>query len=342
MSKNSKKNFKNTKISASSSKIASISFKEINENYSLGKYGDFNIIIMKSNGYINATKLCNDATSESEKQKPFRNWKVNTSAKEIMNKISEIVGCSVNDLSIVIGNDQPKVRGTYVHPNLIPSIASWASPEFAVHVSLIVNKYVIRKAIKEQEKIIEKKDNKIDKLSEKVDTLIENNKELLNKNRKMDNRIKRLSKKNNKMFEQNEEILAKVDVIKNDRVVSTGNKNDDHTLAIIANNDDPEEYDEDETIYAYRVIRIRNQSFKTHLSLYKDRHPNMQIIMKINYSPNAMNLWVRIRQRLELERKKIIISHCSFNLKDGYSERRLMADIAKIHNERFDDIDGEY
>ncbi len=32
--------------------------------------------------------------------------------------------------------------GTYVHHLLIPHIASWISPEFAVKVSCIVNKYI--------------------------------------------------------------------------------------------------------------------------------------------------------------------------------------------------------
>lgn len=350
MSKNSKKTTKitrNTKVPSVANKMTTISFKEINENYSLGKYGDFNVIIMKSNGYINATKLCSDAVTKSGKQKTFRHWKKNTGAKELMEEASDVNKFSIDDISIVIaGGNLPEIRGTYVHPDLIPHIVSWVSPKFAVRASKIINKYFLRKAVKEQEKIIEKKDNKIDKLSGKIDILIENNKELLdnnkellNKNSKMDNRIKRLSKKNNEMFEQNEEIIGKIDVINNDRVVTTGDKNDEHTLAIIANNDDPEEYDDDETIYSYCVIRTMARSLNARIASHMDRHPNMRIIMKINYSPNAVNLWVRIRKELGLERKKIIISHCSFNLKGRYSERRLIADIKKIHNERFDDID---
>jgi hypothetical protein len=36
--------------------IMNIVFKDINDDYAWGKYGDFKVIIMKENGYINATK----------------------------------------------------------------------------------------------------------------------------------------------------------------------------------------------------------------------------------------------------------------------------------------------
>jgi hypothetical protein len=35
-----------------------IVFEKINEKYGYGYYGEFKVIIMLKNGYINATKLC--------------------------------------------------------------------------------------------------------------------------------------------------------------------------------------------------------------------------------------------------------------------------------------------
>ena len=72
--------------------ITNIIFKNINEEYSLGKFGDFNVIIMKENGYINATKLCNDAKTKNGTKKDFREWKKNSSTKELTKEISRSGG----------------------------------------------------------------------------------------------------------------------------------------------------------------------------------------------------------------------------------------------------------
>jgi hypothetical protein len=37
-----------------------IIFEHIDNKYSYGKYGDFKVIMMTSNRYINATKLCKE------------------------------------------------------------------------------------------------------------------------------------------------------------------------------------------------------------------------------------------------------------------------------------------
>jgi len=46
-------------------------------------------------------------------------------------------------LLIVInsGNTDTLIRGTYAHPDLVPHIASWVSPKFAIKVSGIINKW---------------------------------------------------------------------------------------------------------------------------------------------------------------------------------------------------------
>jgi hypothetical protein len=239
----------------------------------------------------------------------------------------------------------PKIRGTYVHPKLIIHIASWCSPEYALQVSDIVIEYHAKQAIEEKDRLLQKKDDKIDKLTKtvnnqtktinkqsgKIDTLLKENGTQMKKIGKMDNRIKRLVKRNDEIYDQNEEISGKIDVISNDRVVA-GLKSDEHMLIIIKNNDDPDEYDDDEDIYEYSALRVMKKSYKNRLVDYKERHPEMEIIMKINYSPDAMNLWNRIKTKLG--RNKIIVSSCKFNLEDKYSENKLIRDIKNIHDER--------
>jgi hypothetical protein len=298
--------------------IMNIVFKDINDDYAWAKYGDFKVIIMKENGYINATHLVHLAS----KNKKLNDWSRGKSSQELINEIKSSTENPADDLLIPItGGKITEIRGTYAHPDLIPHIASWASPTFAVRVSKIVNKYFIKKALKEKEKLIKKKDDKIDTLIKKID-------KQSSTIGKMDNRIKRLLTKNDELYEQNEEILGKVDVISNDRVVTTGSETDEHMLVIIKNNDDPEEYDEDTLLYEYHVLRVMKKSYKSRVMLgsiapsitcrftdkvisHKERHPTMKVIMKINYSPNAMNLWTRIKKKLGTGKNKTInIENC--------------------------------
>ena len=356
-SKTAKKFIPSRKNVKAKKDIRNIIFKDINEDYAWAKYGDFKVIMMKENGYINATKLCSDAMIQTGSKKPFKNWKANSNTKELIDVISAPAEISAGDLFITItGGKLTEIRGTYVHPELIPFVASWASVQFAVKVSKIVNEYFTKKVLKENEKLIKKKDDKIANLSGKVEELLTGNKQLLSgnkqllngnklllsKNDKMDKRIKRLLVKNDELYDQNEEILGKVDTISNDRVVSTGNPDDNHMLIIIKNNDNPEEYDDDEDIYEYHALRVMKKSHKQRLTAHKIRHPDMKVIMKILYSPNSINLWMRIKSKLSKgKNKKIICSNSKFNLRKKYTQKQLMADIHEIHNERlnYDDDD---
>ena len=58
--------------------LTSLIYENITDGYSYGKYDDFNIIIMNSNGYINATKLC------TAHGKEFKAWFKNISSKELI------------------------------------------------------------------------------------------------------------------------------------------------------------------------------------------------------------------------------------------------------------------
>ncbi|AGC01619.1 KilA N-domain protein [Acanthamoeba polyphaga moumouvirus] len=234
-------------------------------------------------------------------------------------------------------------RGTYVHPELIIHVACWCSIEYALKVSKIMIQYHAKEEIEKREILLKKKDDKIDKLSKKLDTLIVNNKkllcnnkELLQKNEKMDNRIKRLVKKNDEIYNINQDMLGKIDVISNDRVVK-GKTSDNHMFVIVKNNDDPDEYEDDEELYEYSAFRLMKKSYKIRMSEHLERHPNMEIILKICHSPNSMNLWNRIKTKLG--KKKITYSGCNFNLEDNYTENKLVRDIKKIHNERLDTDD---
>jgi hypothetical protein len=112
----------------------SLEFETINEKYSTAKYGDFTVTMDMTNGYINATKLCADGG------KRFDNWIRNNGSKELIKEF-ENVDNPIKILITVTGGTNHYLRGTYVHPDLIPHIASWVSTKFACKVSKIINEW---------------------------------------------------------------------------------------------------------------------------------------------------------------------------------------------------------
>ena len=132
--------------------LSQVAYELIEGDYWFGKYGPFKIIIHSKTGYVNATKLCNDGG------KRFRNWARLDGSQQLINTLASIMEqkgsilidqgvCS--DVSGLLFDEMglsPQgnlVKGTYVHPLLIPHIASWCSPMFAMLVSCIVNHYIM-------------------------------------------------------------------------------------------------------------------------------------------------------------------------------------------------------
>jgi hypothetical protein len=117
----------------SNNDIRDIVFGHIDDDYAWCSYtGDFKVIIMKKNGYINAGKICR------ANGMLISGWKRNKNSKELLdvfatkNQIEPLISIRIGD------ND---VRGTYVHPKIIPSIASWISPRFHYEILEIIDEW---------------------------------------------------------------------------------------------------------------------------------------------------------------------------------------------------------
>ncbi|UWX11383.1 CRPV-274 [Crowpox virus] len=122
----------------------------IDDRFSWVRYNDFEIIVMKENGYVNATKLCilgnkrlsdwlnMETTKELIREAEYvnRNWK----AKSFyMNDIKGVI------LDIESEDYVYEVSGCYIHQDLISHITSWISPLFSLKVSKIMNYYTMSK-----------------------------------------------------------------------------------------------------------------------------------------------------------------------------------------------------
>ena len=121
--------------------LSEVAFAHIKDDYWFAKYFDMYVTIRKEDGYINASRLCKYAG------KQLKNWKRNKSSIVMVAAFEKAHTTPLSFLQKVTTmkdtNENKFISGTYAHPLLIPHIASWASYDFALKVSKIVNEYLV-------------------------------------------------------------------------------------------------------------------------------------------------------------------------------------------------------
>ena len=305
----------------------------INEKFSWALYGDFKVIMMNSNGYINATKLCKLGGKE------FYSWKENKSSKELINEIEKIAPRNSGEQILIelkteVGND---LRGTYVHMKLICHIASWVSPVFAIKVSEIVNNYYVREREREMEYIIQEKEDTIKKLEITVNEIKQINlnqtaeiEEIKQINLKQSTELEEIKQINldqtNKIENQNERIHQLIEVstnsyhlLMNKSIRTTVLPQDENkTYIIIMKHTDVQKI-------SYSVIRCQQKNIEAQMK----KTGGQQIICFEN--PNAIMLWNKFTENNTFIDKK----YNSFTLINNYTEEQFIRDLETINNEKF-------
>jgi len=235
---------------------------------------------------------------------------------------------------MIIPNVSNNLRGTYVHPDIMPQIAQWISPKFAAKVSRITIEYFKSQAVKERDGLLQKKDDKIDELLIGQKKLIEINEEQTKLIKKQAGSILIL-RDDAKHTRHNTDILRnELDKKCFDVVIGTGNSKDDNMLIFVKNNDPPKKKVK-YTYYDYTVFRVMRQSRFAALEKQIILYPDMQIVMEITCVPNSIKLWKNITKKLAHgENKKIDIMRNDFNIINGYTQLRLVKDVGKIFDER--------
>lgn len=106
------------------------------ERFMIHNYFNFPIIVDTTNGYVNATQLCDHISKVSGKGRPFFNfcrtndWKQTVKAyKRLNNQEVEVI------LSKGVRND---LKGHYIHPHLVHHVAHWASIEYSITVARVM------------------------------------------------------------------------------------------------------------------------------------------------------------------------------------------------------------
>ncbi len=92
-------------------------------------------ILIRSDGYINATALCKQAGKE------FAKWYRLDKTKSFLEELSSDIQIILTSLVQVKQGGLPKEQGTWVHQLVAINLAQWLSPKYAVLVTKVMQKF---------------------------------------------------------------------------------------------------------------------------------------------------------------------------------------------------------
>jgi len=99
---------------------------------------EFRIQARASDGYINATQMCQAGG------KRFNHWYELKSTDEFISALNRETGIPVSQLiDVKKGNSSNFAQGSWIHPDLAVNLAQWISPVFGLRVSRWVREIVI-------------------------------------------------------------------------------------------------------------------------------------------------------------------------------------------------------
>jgi hypothetical protein len=121
--------------------LNNICYQQIKDNFYFGIFGEFQLVVDKSTGCFNTTKLCNLGG------KMFRQWKCLERSRKIMDYLKSRRRDHDGGFYEVAGDNKDpinkQITGQYVQKELILDIASWISPEFYFKCNEIVMNYFV-------------------------------------------------------------------------------------------------------------------------------------------------------------------------------------------------------
>jgi hypothetical protein len=320
--------------------LSDIIYEKINDDYSHGKYGTFNVIIMNKNTYINATKLC------GQYNKDFFNWKRLDASKELINEVNERIqapsdlkGLNLHSKAFIIDNTSDNdYRGTYVHPLLIPHVCSWISTKFAIKVSEIVNYHLTMHLRNQNSELMKKLDDQSKELAE----IKQLNMEVLGYTKHIDEDI-------NTLIDLSIEQIEETRVASNDRINIPTNACHIENMAIVKSTDPncKKPYHMIRGIYSYVKVTIgkltgtrfsrvlKNNTNPWLISTVGDPSKYDYIFVKaFSNIPNARHLFRAAKEFKDPDGSKIIESSEGNDFGTLASEPDLLDWIQKVFDNR--------
>ena len=344
--------------------------ESINDEFAYGMYGEFRVIIKKKNGYLNVTKLCALAN------KRFDNWMKNQCSKDMVDTVEDELEAIPLKRGIALdvikgGNNDDKtntvVSGTYAHPLLVPHIASWASPKFAMKVSRIMNDFLVA----EHEKEIRKKhaidlgikNDRIDELIKKVDSQTAEIRQLLGYAKTADEKLDdaklhreeiegqlvavtdQLDSANGHLEHVTEQLTTvnvqldrvseKLEVAKDERVPGKIQEPKLYEMLIIYKNNvtDKERTNSKSKLYDYKIFRVQKRIKNRQIESHRSQYQNTTELVVFERTPNSVDIYNRMKKQYS---EMFEWNYTHFSLNEGVTERAFVEVLRGVYEDRKD------
>lgn len=245
--------------------LINICYEQIKDNFWYGIFGEFKLVIDKSTGYFNATKLCKSGG------KYYKDWCRLVGSKSLITyaeKAAEQI-CS-GAFYEVLGDNKDgltkQTTGTYVPQEFILALASWISPEFYIKCNKVV----------------------IDFYVQDFNNIKKNNAQLENRISEIDQSMRQLSLANSVLTEQNEQLKPIAAPYTIDPKL--------HNCFVIFRKNKLGEF-------PYGVVRTQKRNLHLAMKRVMKRYPNHTIVYEKIQDPNSMKLYHLMIERLNIESK---------------------------------------
>jgi len=293
-----------------------ICYEQIKDTFWYGIYGDFKLVIDKSTGCFNATKLCNNTGKE------FKQWMRMKHTQELIAYTKSCRGNSPGNFyepkGLSNNNECDKqITGQYVCEDLLLSLANWISPEFYCKCNKIIINYFAKENPNIQEveenmsklKLYNEEQTKL--LVQKDDEISDLKKMLVAMDAKMDTESAKAELRHRNMEER-------LTVSTIDRVPKSQDTDLRERFVVLKHKEGE-----------YYVIRGQDKYCINKVKAQTDLDPSIATIIDLAYQPNSRNLFIRLK---ELQDDKFFING---NYIETKHEEELIKVLGRLNEEKY-------
>ena len=311
-------------------------YEHIKDTFYYGLFGDFRLVIDKSTGFFNATKLCDQGG------KNLFHWKRLEKSKRMVeyyqrSRHPDLEGSFLYEVKLQNNDNLNKqITGTYVPQELILEIASWVSIEFYDKCNKIILNYFVNEFKKMNKSALEEKIKQVEQLEEQMESLetvkIKDDKidQLLNYVRSLGISLEHVKDQNDELLDRNKglkhdikQVKTKLGIAVEDRAPLPENKAKQERFVLLKRNDD--EY------YPYYTIRAQDDYTKRKLKFERQHFPNLEILLDFACNPNSKTLYTRIKESLKA--KRVVFKGNNIDLEPSdVTEQQLMDEMIMIND----------
>ena len=303
--------------------LSQIAIHNIRDNFYHTQYGNFGVVIDKNNGFINATKLCSDG------HKSFKHWNQTKQAQELIAALNnhilaiETFGederkpwttahyCPPGKVSIFVQtanktDEEKLISGTYCHPLLIPHIACWVCPKFALQVASIINHYVVeewknrfenaeeamhnmQQALKDIEQHQLALEGAAEESDKKAEEAMCDLRQALMDIEQHQLALEEAAEESNSKMAMKVEVIGSLEENVDGKIRDKQTWASTHSFTLLRINDI------DSICMPYYGIRCQRRSMSRTINKLRRKHPNAEVIFQQMKIPNAVNLFSRLK-----------------------------------------------